>query len=145
MGKGLDTSFLLQVEVLEHPAHRQAVQLRDRFVEKDERLALAPQILSEFIHVSTDPKRFQAPLEPHVAVDRAQWWWNLREVIQVFPTDESTSLFFHWMKEHRLGRKRLLDTQLAATYRAAGVDTIVTDNVRDFTVFGCFKIITVTC
>jgi hypothetical protein len=44
-----------------------------------------------------------------------------------------------WLKQHRLGRKRLLDTQLAATYYAAGITSLVTSNFADFEVFDVFE------
>ena len=46
-----------------------------------------------------------------------------------------------WMKEHSLGRKRLLDTMLAATYFSHGVTVILSSNARDFNTFGCFQVI----
>lgn len=36
------------------------------------------------------------------------------------------------LKRYRLGRKRLLDTMLAATLKSSGVKRIVTNNERDF-------------
>jgi len=39
------------------------------------------------------------------------------------------------MRRHQLGRKRVLDTLLAATYRAAEVTSLLTLNAADFTVF----------
>ena len=42
---------------------------------------------------------------------------------------------------HQLGRKRLLDTMLAASFRSAGVKRIVTNNERDFMVLGGFEIV----
>lgn len=44
------------------------------------------------------------------------------------------------MREHRLGRKRLLDTLLAASYHRAGVRRIATTDWRDFAVYGVFEI-----
>jgi hypothetical protein len=41
-----------------------------------------------------------------------------------------------------LGRKRLLDTLLAATYRQAGVHSLLTTNAADVGVFGTFVCIT---
>ena len=38
-----------------------------------------------------------------------------------------------------VGRKRVLDTMLAATYRSAGITSILTLNAADFTVFGEFS------
>ena len=107
----------------------------------NEPLALAPQVLVEFVHVVTDPKRFESPLDVPQALARADQWWQGSQVVQVLPSDESTMLFLHWMEEHKLGRKRLLDTQLAATYYCADVRTLVTTNGRDYKVFGCFSIV----
>lgn len=70
------------------------------------------------------------------AVSRAHRWWNARQIRQILPTVDSTLLHLRWMKDHRLGRKRILDTQLAATYFAAGIRKIVTANPDDFAVFG---------
>ena len=99
----------------------------------------ASQILAEFIHVVTDARRFSAPLELEQAIQRAEIWWNATEVIQVFPTAESTLLFLNWLNEHRLGRKRLLDTMLASTFLAGEVTSMLTLNRDDFEIFGNFS------
>ena len=45
-----------------------------------------------------------------------------------------------WLGDHQLGRKRLLDTLIAATWHSAGIREICTLNPRDFTVFSVFQI-----
>jgi hypothetical protein len=50
--------------------------------------------------------------------------------------------FFEWHDHFKLGRKRLLDTLLAATYWRAGALSILTTNPADFTVRGAFTCIT---
>lgn len=75
------------------------------------------------------------------AISRAALWWNAREVTQVFPGQESVVLFLDWIAEHGLGRKRLLDTLLAATYFSSGIRSILSSNARDYGVFGCFEVI----
>lgn len=143
MSTGLDTTFLVQAEVAGHPGHARARRLLENLLDRGESLALAPQVLAEFIHVVTDGKRFSAPLSMPQAVDRAESWWNAREVVQVFPSAEAMQLFLDWLRGHRLGRKRLLDTQLAATYAARSVRSIVTSNARDYRIFGWFEVLTV--
>jgi hypothetical protein len=59
---------------------------------------------------------------------------------QIVPGPESVQLCFRWVREHRLGRKRLLETQLAAALHEAGVHRIITQNRRDFEVYGVFEI-----
>jgi predicted nucleic acid-binding protein len=136
---GVDTSFLVAVEVSSHAEH---AKVRSRFqalVKRRDTFALAPQTIAEFIHVVTDPRRFSSPLTMDQARERAELWWNAAEVVHVFPTAESTLLFLGWLDEHRLGRKRLLDTMLASTLRADGVSSILTLNRGDFEVFGTFS------
>ncbi|MBI3925780.1 MAG: PIN domain-containing protein [Armatimonadetes bacterium] len=141
MAKGLDTTFLVEAEVVGHPAHAESRGLLHELIGGQEPLALTPQVLAEFVHVVTDPRRFEHPLEIGQALTRAALWWEGSEITHVLPSAESTDLFLRWMAEHQLGRKRLLDTQLAATYYCAGIRTIVTTNARDYTVFGCFTLI----
>jgi predicted nucleic acid-binding protein len=139
---GVDTTFLIHLEIQETPEHLRAREILQRQVlETGESLALVPQVLAEFIHVVTDPKRFQRPLTIEQALEKARFWWNAREVTHVYPTAESTALFLHWLSIHALGRKRLLDTQFAATLWTAGVRRILTSNARDFSIFGVFDLI----
>ena len=57
---GADTTFLVQLELVELPAHEAArVLLQRDILQPQVSLALAPQVLAEFIHVVTDPRRFQ--------------------------------------------------------------------------------------
>jgi hypothetical protein len=74
------------------------------------------------------------------AVARADFWWGAKEIVQVVPGPESFRPCFRWIREHRLGRKRLLDTQLAASLHQAGVHRIITQNRKDFEIFGVFEI-----
>jgi len=138
---GIDTSFLVQVEVLEHPGHASARAVLEQLLDESGAFAIAPQVLAEFIHVTTDRRRFERPLDVRAARLRAERWWNAKEVVRVFPTERAVALFHTWLGEFRLGRKRLLDTMLAATYCASDVASIVSTNARDFRVFGCFSII----
>jgi predicted nucleic acid-binding protein len=134
---GADTTLLVQLELVELPAHAAAHKLlRQEVLDPQIPLALAPQILSEFIHVVTDPRRFQKPLTMNEAIAKADFWWNAAEVQHVFPTADSVRLFHDWMRHHQLGRKRILDTQLAATLWDAGVRSLITSNRADFQIFG---------
>ncbi len=140
MTYGLDTTFLIQLEVAGAPGHRFAVAWLQQVIQQQARLALAAQVLTEFIHVASDPARFERALSVSAAVERAQAWWSAQEVTPVHPTDAAVSVFLDWIRKYRLGRKRLLDTMLAATYFAQGVTDIVTTNARDYSIFGVFRV-----
>ena len=141
MIRGVDTTFLVEVEVEGHPNHQVARSLLDDLLAKGDLLALAPQVLAEYVHIVTDPKRFLRPLTMPQALDRARIWWDAQEVVRVFPDADSSQLFLQWMVEHKLGRKRLLDTLLAATFHAREIRSILSSNARDYAVFGCFEVI----
>jgi len=134
---GSGTTFLVQLEVLETPLHAAAhVLLRQEILGPGRTLVLAKQVLSEFIHFVTDPRRFQRPLPMEDAVERARFWWRAKEVRQVFPTSESRELARTWLVQHRLRRKRILDTQLASLSWTQGVRTVITLNPGYYSPFG---------
>ena len=136
MAKGVDTTFLVQLEIRESASHAPAREfLEESILSAGHSLALAPQVLLEFVHVVTDAKRFERPLSMNGALKRADFWWGAREVQPVYPDIEAVRLFFHWMERYRLGRKRLLDTFLAATYAVNGVAEIISSKARDYGIF----------
>ena len=135
---GLDTSFLVATELASHGQHAASHGLLQRLSHAGDNFALAPQVLAEFVHVVADPRRCSTPLTVPAALERAELLWNAAQVVQVLPDQAAESQFLSWMRQHRLGRKRLLDTLLAATYWSAGIRSLVTLNRGDFDVFGCF-------
>jgi len=132
---GVDTGFLVAISFLEHPAHSAARTFAQEAAATRRQFALCPQVISEYLHVATDARRFEKPLSIERARSYAEYFWHAKEVVLVFPSKHSVTQAIAWMREHRLGRKRILDTQLAATYFTSGVDTIVTTDFRDFKIF----------
>jgi predicted nucleic acid-binding protein len=138
---GLDTSVLVAAELTSHPRHGACRALLQQIAQLADEMALAPQVLAEFVHAVTDPRRCTVPLTVSAALDRADRIWNAHKVLKVFPDATVASQFFVWMRQHHLGRKRLLDTLLGATYFAAGIRSLSTLNRSDFDVFDCFTIV----
>src|SRR5438552_2328621 len=117
---GLDTGFFVAAEVTEHADHTDARATLARLLGAGDQIAIAPQVLAEFIHIVTDPRRFSQPLDMTTARQIAEQWWTATDVVQVFPDAGATGQFLAWLQQFSLGRKRLLDTLLAATYSQAG-------------------------
>jgi predicted nucleic acid-binding protein len=133
---GLDTTFLIQHDTQGAPFHDWARKyLRTQAIDKGHALGLCPQVLVEYIHVITDSNRFEHPLQVSEAIARTEIWWALAGVHKVLPTERSVILFLEWMKRHRLGRKRVLDTLLASTYASNGFHSILTTDATGFEVF----------
>lgn len=137
-----DTDFLVAVEVRDHVFHDCADKLLSRLLDEAHSIGLSPQTLAEFIHVVTDPRRLAQPLTIADAVDRAERWWQAAEVVRLLPDSRSTSQWIDLLREHRLGRKRLLDTMLAAVCRSNGIEKIISNNKEDFGVFGFLDVMT---
>jgi predicted nucleic acid-binding protein len=139
---GLDTGFLIAAEMVEHAEHAAARETIARLLAAADVIAIAPQVLAEFIHVATDPRRFAQPLGLHTSRQIAEQWWTASDTVHVFPDAGAVRQFLAWLQQFSLGRKRLLDTLLAATYRQAGIQSLLTTNQADFMVFGVFTCIT---
>lgn len=73
------------------------------------------------------------------ALRRVRFWWQAREVRHALPSRETVELATGWLERFGLGRRRILDTSLAAVYHLAGVRRLATANRADFEVFGVFS------
>jgi predicted nucleic acid-binding protein len=140
---GLDTNILVAYAIPEHPAHSKVRERIDHFQLEGRRLALTSGILAEFIHIVTDQKRFENPLSMPEALAWAAFWSDAEEV-SVISTDLSAHRqWLVWLRQHRLGRKRLLDTLIAATWWSAGIQEVFTLNPVDFKIFEALTLHTV--
>lgn len=138
---GIDTSFLIGLTVREHSSHPACFGLFEQEIKgREGSMALSGQVLAEFCHEITDPRRFENPLEMWDALQLCETWWNAAESRPVVVDAEVGALFLTWMHEFKLGRRRLLDTLLAATLHAAGVRRLATTDWRDFQIYGVFEL-----
>ena len=133
---GLDTDVLVSWAMEGAPRHRASRRLLEKELGKPGgRLGLTAQVLFEFIHVCTDPRRFEAPLSMERAADMARGIWNATEVVRVQPGPGALDRTLELLLSLKLGRKRILDTALAAALESAGIRRLATFNGRDFEIF----------
>ncbi len=105
------------------------------------RFNITAPVIAEFVHVVTDARRFAKPLAMTEALAKAHMWVGAAEVETFTASDTVVVWFLDALAKHRLGRKRILDTMLAATYRSAGATSLLMLNADDFAVFGEFACI----
>lgn len=139
----LDTDVLVSWAMEGAPKHR----IVRRFIEEEVRdrggqLGLVPQVLLEFLHVCTDPKRFEQPLSMDQGVQVVRELWDSKEVSRVAQAPIIIHRTLELLTQLGLGRKRLLDTALAATLEAAGIRRFATLNARDYRVFPFLELVT---
>ena len=140
MKHGADTSFLVAVEIVEHANHAEGLRVLGELLAH----GAVWRFAAGACRVCACRDRCQAVSAAVFDGDgagKSERWWNAAETEQVLPTDAVVARFHDWMRDHQLGRKRVLDTLLAATYRAAGVTSLLTLNTEDFEVFGKFSFV----
>ena len=98
-------------------------------------------MLYEFIHVVTDGRRFAIPLEMSEALSQADRIWKARETRQIHPTPGVLPLSLDLMRNLKLGRKRILDTVLAATFQVHGVSRVLTLDAAGFGIFPFLEVV----
>ncbi len=139
---GIDCNILVQLALADHPMNQATTALVRTEVQKGYDLVLPPHIVTEFLHVVTDDRRFTPPFTMPEAVDWIEDFLARPNVRVLEPTQMSLQQTFFWMREFKLGRKRILDTHFAAILHSNGVNRLITSNPADFTVFDVFEIVT---
>jgi predicted nucleic acid-binding protein len=138
---GLDCNILVQLALADHPANAATIAAVHAETRREGRLVIPTLIVTEFLHVATDAKRFAPPLTMNEALDWIEEFMANPSVGLLEPSQESMRQMLRWMRQFNLGRKRILDTHLAAVLHAAGVRRLLTSNPADFAVFGVLKTI----
>jgi predicted nucleic acid-binding protein len=140
--RGLDTNVLVYAHVAALPEHGVVREfLAGQLVRRDVTLFVTPSVLHEFVHVVTDPRRFEPPVGMGEALALARLYLGRANVECVATDAEALGEALNLVDRHRLGRKRLADTLLAATLLRHGVRQLVTCNRSDFEVFSGLQII----
>jgi len=135
---GVDTSFLVAHCDSNHLQNARVRQLLMDWVAKREELVFCPQVIAEMLHVVTDSRRLPHAWTMAQALAQAEQWRSASEVRWIGPDERCVKICLDWMTRHGLGRKRVLDTMLAATYFQHGITRLATLNADDFRVFGVF-------
>lgn len=138
---GLDCNILVQLALQDHPANAATVAAVRAEAQRGG-LTFPSLVVDEFLHVITDERRFSPPLTMTEAVDWMENFLSNSAVSILEPKPESVRQTLRWIRQFNLGRKRILDTQLAAIFHTAGVARLLTSNPADFEVFRVFEIIT---
>lgn len=137
----LDTSVLVHWANADAAHHRAVRDLIHTEAKEGRQLALVPQVCWEFLHVSTDPRRFPRPLTMTEAIGRVRAWWDAPETRRVAPGGGVLHRTLELMERHDLGRKRILDTALAATLKGAGIRRLATLDGRGFQAFPFIEVV----
>jgi predicted nucleic acid-binding protein len=132
----LDTDVVVAWLHEESERHRDSRRLIERELGRGARLGLTGQVVFELLHVVTDRRRFERPLPMGEAAELVETLWSSPDVERVPAPPTIVGRTLGLLREHRLGRQRILDTALVATLDAAGIRRLATWNATDYRVFG---------
>jgi len=139
---GVDANVLIYSAVESMPEHKRVLSFFDRRVISGElSCAVSFTVLLEFVHITTDARRFKEPLSLEESMGMAEQYWHAANWHRLIPKSTTGSVALDLSRKHKLGRKRLLDTYLAATLIDNGIPALITCDTQDFKVFGRLQLI----
>ena len=136
MKRAVDTNVLIYTHMPSLPSYERVrryviTQLGDPNVT----LIVTLLVLHEFVHVVTDPRRFDPPLTMSEALATARLYLG-RSNVMCIGADEAVAVdAFNLLEQFQLDRKRIADTLLVATLARHEVRELITCNPTDFEVF----------
>ena len=139
---GVDANVLIYSAIESMPEHEAVISFFERRVLTGElSCAVTFPVLLEFIHVTTDPKRFKPALTTDESLSIAEQYWNAADWHRLITKPTTGSRAIALLRKHKLGRHRLLDTYFAATLLESGIKALITCNTDDFKIFDEFELI----
>lgn len=139
---GLDTNVLIFAHMPALAEHEPVRAFLGDLVRRDDtQLAVTPIVLHEFMHVITDARRFEPPVAMTEATALVRSYLNRTNVSCLATTDEALTLALALLDQHHLGRKRIADTLLAATYIVHRVEVLVTCDPADYAIIDGLRVI----
>lgn len=125
----IDTNILIYAINEDSPKNKQAQSFLQ---ENTSELIITHQNIFEALRVLTHPK-YSHPMDPKVAQE------SISSIIDactiIYPNYKTYPIAFELIKNNDLVGNRIFDAYLAATALSNGVESIATDNVKDFTKF----------
>ena len=88
---------------------------------------MRPRVLTEFVHVVTDPRRFEHPLTMNEALERASKWWDAREK----PSREMNSMSADFLDTNVLIYSFDSDALIIAGALEASCKRLLTEDLQD--------------
>jgi len=132
----LDTNVLVLAHMPNVAGHAAVNPFLASLARRDNtHLAVTPLVLHELVHVITDARRFEPPVDMSEAIALARSYLGRTNVDCLDVTEEAMALALDLLDRHRPGRKRIADALLTATCLVHGVTALVTCNPEDFSQF----------
>jgi toxin-antitoxin system PIN domain toxin len=138
----LDTNVLVYRYYQQSPQHAACRALLDKAQQAGAGLCVAPQNLSEFFAVVTNPKRVTQAKSPVEALDLISELLALPGLALLSVPMDVVDRWMNLVRGAPVAGAKVFDAQLVAIMLSNGVDSIYTFNVADFQSFGTVRVLT---
>ena len=125
----IDSNILIYSINISSPKHKKA---QDFLKKNIGGFVVAQQNIFETLRVLTHPK-FPSPMRPQDAIEAVDRILKAGEVIT--PDYKTYQIAFELIKKYNLASDKVFDAYLTATCLSCNIDTVATDNVKDFKIF----------
>jgi predicted nucleic acid-binding protein len=131
----LDTNVLVHAAYRNSPSYPAAAAVLDRGLRRKGLYCVAPQNLNEFMAVVTRGRFVEPAMTPEEAAQRAEILYRSRRLRKIYPSRGTVLRSIREGRKLRIAGPAWYDLFLAVTMREAGVNEIITENIRDFVKF----------
>lgn len=128
----LDTNVLVHAANAGSPLRAAATQLVARGLRERDCYCIAPQNLTEFAAVVTNPRFVEKPLPPEDLRRMVQELYQSRKLAKIYPARGTVMRAVQVGTDRNIRGAAWYDLFLAQTMHDAGVHLIITENTADF-------------
>ena len=128
----VDTNILVYRADQASTFHLPSINLINRGLKGDISLCLAPQNLTEFYAIMTDPKRVTNPIDPVTACVEIERYLQSQNIRKIYQTADLMSKLLELINKYPPTRQQIFDLQLIATMLVNDVTRIYTFNAKHF-------------
>ena len=128
----IDTNILVYRADQDSTFHLPSVNLINRGLRGDILLCLAPQNLTEFYAVMTNPKRVTNPIDPLIARVEIERYVQSQNIRKIYQTADLMPKLLELINKYPPTRQQIFDLQLIATMLVNDITRIYTFNARHF-------------
>ena len=139
----VDTNILVYRADQDSAFHLPSVDLIDRGLRGDISLCLAPQNLTEFYAVITNPKRVANPIAPVDARVEIEGYLQSQNIHKIYQTVDLMPRLLELINKYPPKRQQIFDLQLVATMLVNDVTRIYTFNAKHFQLYQEIEVITI--
>jgi predicted nucleic acid-binding protein len=136
-----DTNLLAYVHDSSSKNHEKAEKLRNAALKGKLEACISYQNISELYSVLTNPLKLAGPYKANEAAEICHLYINSKNIKKILPTEQSYSEALRLAGQAGVTARKIFDYLLIATALENGVDTIYTENTKDFEPFKSIKTI----